>query len=180
MSTKWFSREDGYTERDLLQSGLDHLQSASALFQLAPHLGPWCLDSAGYLCQLGFELLFKAILLDAEGRFPGVHSLGDLASRVRSAGIELDFSPDQMDLLRVLSRFYELRYPNPKNAVSISTEHFDRIADLEDAVVSVLTDDLKRTLASLHSPDDEGLFRKGNRIAMIKPLGSHESEEESE
>jgi hypothetical protein len=56
MSTrKMFSRSDGYTEQDLLQSATDHLASARRLFEG----GPRCFDSAGYLSHLGIELILN-------------------------------------------------------------------------------------------------------------------------
>jgi hypothetical protein len=56
---KAFSAKDGYAQIDLVQFSRDHLFAAETLFNLDVRT----LDSAGYLAQLGIELLLKALLL---------------------------------------------------------------------------------------------------------------------
>jgi len=75
-SKRHFFTGDEYQVVDLLQAAIDHLASAKALFER----GPRCYDSAGYLAHLGFELIFKAVLLQTACRFPDTHSFSTLFS----------------------------------------------------------------------------------------------------
>ena len=165
MTTKWFSRDDGFTERDLLLFGFDHLASASLLFTKG---GPGQLDSAGYLCHLGFELILKAVLLSISNQFPDDHSLPNLVGRIEAAGWTLQLKPEQGNFLENLNQYYELRYPNRESPISIASTDLPDLLGLQDHIVSVMPDQLRVVFDSLNKPDEDGRFFKGGRVAMIK------------
>jgi len=106
---------DEYRVVDLLHAAIDHLGSAKVLFERDPR----CYDSAGYLAHLGFELIFKAMLLETACRFPATHSFSTLFSEMKSAGVGLAFDASQQSLLDKFEEFKELRYPILKGLPSI-------------------------------------------------------------
>ncbi len=112
---------DEYRVVDLLHAAIDHLGSAKLLFEHNPR----CYDSAGYLAHLGFELIFKAVLLQTACRFPKTHSFGTLLSEMKSAGVVLPFDASQQSLLDKFEEFKELRYPILKGLPSIEIGNQD-------------------------------------------------------
>src|SRR4030042_2595452 len=114
-----FTKKDGYTEKDLLHYAVDHLKSAKVLFEKHYDL----YDSAGYLSHLGIEMILKAMLLNREGEFPGVHKLGLLFRRLE----DISLTNEQERLIKKLDKFERLRYPNPRKAIEIGDEDWDRI-----------------------------------------------------
>jgi hypothetical protein len=62
---KTFTAAGGYTQLDLVQFSRDHLFAAQKLFNLDVRT----LDSAGYLAQLGIELLLKVLPLTRKRGF---------------------------------------------------------------------------------------------------------------
>ena len=164
MGKTWFSREDGFEELDLLQYGLDHLSAASVVLQEFP-MG---LDSAGYLCHLGFELILKAELLSESGRFPDDHNLENLARRVEEAGFQIELSESQQSLLNKLDQFYTLRYPNRSAPVSIATTDFQSLLELQDHLLDHLPTQCRAAIGNMPNADSEGRLKKGGRYIMFK------------
>jgi len=117
---KQYSAEDGFTVCDLLTGAFDHLSASKALFK-DEH--PEHLDSAGYLAQLGVELLLKALLLHRNATFPETHSLEVLLGLVAAEfpGAKMRKGEGMYrDIILSLDRFYELRYPIPNGSHAIS------------------------------------------------------------
>jgi HEPN domain-containing protein len=167
-TSKMFSRSDGYTERDLLQSATDHLASARRLFEG----GPRCFDSAGYLSHLGIELILKAFLLHRNGEFPDEHSLKALARRLAPL-----VEPLHDDTITLLDRFNELRYPLPpqkrvENYGEIGDEDWGGVHVLMMELLTLLPSDLRRAYDEIN--DNE----KSGRVLMQKPIGSYKSVKE--
>jgi HEPN domain-containing protein len=106
---KIFTRQDGFTELNLLQAASDHLESAKMLFDR--HFR--CFDSAGYLCHLGIELVLKAILLNICNEFPNEHYLSKLSGLNAKQCVKVNYERKHSDTIKMLDNFNELRYPNP-------------------------------------------------------------------
>ena len=66
--SKVFQETAGYSPEELLRYGIDHLASAGLLFRQEPK----CYDSAGYLSQLGLELILKSVIIFERGQLPTV------------------------------------------------------------------------------------------------------------
>lgn len=108
---KIFSRAD-YTESDLVQYSVDHLEAAEKLYELSGRFTWQYLHSAAFLSHLSIELLLKVCLLHLEGEFPAGHDLKQLFKRLHKKGIEL--SGQNKKWLNDLNNCNELRYPNPE------------------------------------------------------------------
>ena len=159
---RFFSVEDGFTVLDLVQSAVDHLLSARALFQWNPR----GLDSAGYLSHLALELLYKALLLEKTQAFPGEHSLLTLHSQLAETGLVVQLGEAGVAVLRDLDQFKELRYPKPDDPVSIGTEDWGRIATAANSLlVQVPKDVHQRLTAKANEP-----VVKGGRVLMRKKI----------
>jgi HEPN domain-containing protein len=153
---KIFTRQDGFSETELLHSAIDHLASAKVLFDKSPR----CYDSAGYLCHLGIELVLKAIILNKCDGFPDKHSLGELSKSIERQSVKLNYGTDQKDTISMLDGFYELRYPKPSNPIEIGDDDWERIKNLFDFLILMLPEEIKDELKEM------GHFKKGNRILM--------------
>lgn len=160
MANQIYCRNQGYEEKDLLQSGLDHLRSAKILFDK----NPLCYDSAGYLCHLGIELVLKACVLNHQGSFPGIHKLMDLYEISKAAGIQMN--PKQENDLKRLDQFYHLRYTSPKKPVSIGDEDWYSVWSVFDAIKNHLPSSLKSFINNYAKKSMP--LKKGGRILMIK------------
>jgi HEPN domain-containing protein len=119
---KKFTRQNGYSELELLHSATDHLGSARVLFDRSPR----CYDSAGYLCHLGIELVLKAIILNKCNEFPNEHSLVELSKSIERQSVKLNYGTDHKDTISMLEGFYELRYPKPSNPIEIGDDDWRR------------------------------------------------------
>jgi len=102
---KKFTRQNGFSETELLHWAIDHLASAKILFEANPR----CFDSAGYLSHLGIELILKAILLNGRNEFPNEHSLVELSNSIETYGAKFNYTNEHKETLEVLDGFNELR-----------------------------------------------------------------------
>jgi len=158
---KIYYRYEGYTEEELLKSGLDHLRSAKILFDK----NPLCYDSAGYLCHLGIELVLKACVLNHQDSFSGIHKLMDLYEILKAAGIKM--KPKQENDLKRLDQFYHLRYTSPKKPVSIGDEDWHSVWSVFKAIKNYLPSSLKSFINDYAKKSIP--LKKGGRILMVKP-----------
>jgi HEPN domain-containing protein len=154
-----FKRVEGYTERDLIHSALDHLGSAKALFTI----DPGCFDSAGYLSQLGLELLLKSLLLHRINEFPDSHSLQTLLKRAAAVGPDVTLDPTDRDTIDLLERFSTLRYPNPNAPVTIGDHQWEDINRLVTNIIKQMPSELQGYADNLDPSS------KGGRFLMAKP-----------
>jgi len=120
---KIFSGAD-YTESDLVQYSVDHLEAAGKLYELSSRFTWQYLHSAIFLSHLSIELLLKACLLHLEGEFPAEHDLKQLFKRLRKKGIEL--SGQKKKWLNYLNRCNDLRYPNPESELEVDPNQWEQ------------------------------------------------------
>jgi hypothetical protein len=155
-----YTAADGVSVADLLHFGLDHISAAQALLNgAARHF-----DSAGYVAHLGFELLLKAWHLHTCSEFSGIHGLEDLwngllgRSRIRS------LSDRDLETLRLLDSYAELRYPNLNSPVEVGSDDLPRIGALGKALFERMPKSLHAIVDGLH------WSTKGGRVLMERPM----------
>lgn len=75
------------------------------------------------ICGLALELAFKAIIVSHRKNVPSSHNLNELAVLA-----ELDYSEEDLELMRILSSFivWSGKYPIPKSSVEMEN-HYDLI-----------------------------------------------------
>ena len=152
-SMKTFRLQDGYSEQELLHSAVDQHHPADAGL---------CFDSAGYLSQLGIELVLKAFLLNKTGQFPDKHSLIYLSDSIEEQGLNLNYTTAHKEILTTLDEFYELRYPSASNSAEIGEDDWERIEALFEHLILLLPTSIQQDLRKIdHSC-------KGKRILMMK------------
>jgi HEPN domain-containing protein len=164
MAGRTFTKSEGFSSRDLLQYGRDHLRSAKVLFEK----NPACFDSAAYLSHLGIELLLKAALLDAAGSFPDKHDLLALFSAIRRVNPAFDLSKANRKALVVVDEVSTIRYPRAKRGISIGGTFWNRVRTVASAIVEALPANLAREVAELDR------YSKGGRVLMSRPKSDWE------
>jgi HEPN domain-containing protein len=155
-----FKIAEGYSSSDLAQFGWDHLHAARILFQTG---GIPCLDSAGYLAQLGLELLLKALLLEVNGGFPEEHSLKELWRMVQNEHPGLQLQQAHADVFPILDRYYQLRYPSPKTLPGISSGDWEIIKDIAEFIRAEFSPSLQEV------GDSQRSTKKGGRDIIRRP-----------
>jgi hypothetical protein len=155
---KRFTEADGYSVSDLIHFGVDHLESARILFGN----GANCLDSAGYLSHLGFELLLKAWHLHQFKSFENRHDLVGLYNPLRPFLDGKVFSAEQEGLLQKLDSYYELRYPRHYDPIETGTDDWASI----DGLLEIFWDQMPKELLSVLPKIV--LTKKGGRVLMEK------------
>jgi HEPN domain-containing protein len=158
---KHFTEADGYSVRDILHFGVDHLESARILFGQ----GANCLDSAGYLSHLGLELLLKAWHLHQFKSFENKHDLVGLYGCLKPYLDGTPFSTEQEDFLRQLDSYYELRYPRQHDPIETGTDDWVLIDKLLDTLWAQMPEELLSVLSEI-----VGLSEKGGRVLMKKKV----------
>jgi HEPN domain-containing protein len=155
-----YSQKDGLSPLELLRAGIDHLNASEALFKGSPsHY-----DSAGYLAQLGVELLLKSWLLFVAGEFEGVHQLASLHANLVSCRAANRLSPQDTETMRLLDGYSELRYPNLDQPIDVGTEQQAHNAKLIDTLWNQMPDALCEALQSVNP------LEKGGRVLMKKKI----------
>lgn len=166
MSPREYKQEERYEPSDLIQSGLDHMNAAEELFNSSPSF----FDSAGYLAHMGFELLLKAWLLESLGRFPGIHSLTNLVEQLKDEGINIDFSDDENDILKIVDSYEELRYPNPNHGIEVGNDDWERIDRLLDKIWEQMPETFDEYVEAID------LINKNGRVLMKKRKSNRNGE----
>lgn len=155
---KKYTKQDGFSEGELLRWATDHLASAKILFE-ANHR---CFDSAGYISHLGIELVLKAILLSHSNGFPNEHSLAKLSDLIVKNGVKLNYTRGHEEILKTLDGFYELRYPKPVNPIEVGDDDWSNIEALFEHLIFILPDEVQQNLRQMNHTE------KANRILMRK------------
>lgn len=155
---KRFTEADGYSVRDILHFGVDHLESARILFGQ----GANCLDSAGYLSHLGLELLLKAWHLHQFKSFENKHDLVGLYGCLKPCLDGKPFSVEQNGLLQKLDSYYELRYPRQHAPIETGTDDWLPIEELLDTLWDQMPKELSSVLFEIVPT------KKGGRVLMKK------------
>ena len=158
-----FTREDGYSEQDLIQYGIDHLRSAKILLKKQA----CCHDSAAYLCHLCLELLLKAFVLNLKDYFEDSHCLLGMYEELKKSG-RVSLDSDFEKWLSDLDAFFNCRYPCPKKPIYFSGD------DLENIIVPIAMALIEKLPEELRLHADK-IFKnpeypqKGNRTLIITP-----------
>lgn len=122
---KKFLREDGWDEAILFDFASRHLAAAEILFQIQdPKVYIQSIYSAGYLCHLGIELVFKGCWLHISNYFENEHDLLKLRDKV--SFLNLDDSQFEIYLSN-LQMFNDLRYPQDLTNMHIIEEKDDNV-----------------------------------------------------
>ena len=88
---KQFKKDEGWSEKILFQQAKGHLLVAEQIFLIQdPQMHVDTIHSAGYLCQLGIELILKSCWLHQDHYFEDIHSLKELVKKCNF--LELDSS----------------------------------------------------------------------------------------
>lgn len=161
MSTK-FTKEAGFTIEDMLHFGFDHVDTGLALLRSE---NPSCYDSAGYVINLGFELILKAWHLYEFGFFKDTHPLNNLTDKLKSHKCGFKLSRGEEETLKMVDSFYQLRYPRREDGpIEIGSDEVESIELLLDAIWQQFPDSLEAAYKSL-TPTS-----KGGRVLMKKKI----------
>jgi len=156
--------KDGLVPCDFLHSGLDHMAGAQLLFESgASHF-----DSAGYLAHIGVELLLKAWLLEVAGEFEGIHNLEALYDVLMKKHGATPLQEKQQAVLKMLDKFEQLRYPNPKQPTEIGDDDFPQIEALVEHILRAMPQSIPDALGKVEPG------RKGGRVLMQKKIDGSE------
>jgi len=155
-----YPQQDGLIPLELLRAGVDHLSASEALFKGSPsHY-----DSAGYLAQLGVELLLKSWLLFVAGEFEGVHQLASLHAHLVSCRAADRLSAQDAETMGLLDGYSELRYPNLDQPIEVGSEQQTRI----EALIDTLWDQMPAVLCEALQTVNP--LEKGGRVLMKKKI----------
>ena len=157
-----FMKSDGLLPVDLVHSAMDHLTAAELLFDAGPHL----YDSAGYLSQLGIELLLKGWLLEVVGFFDGTHSLKDLYNTLCTE-IADDLEEIDAAILGKLDNFADLRYPNRHSPVEIGDDDWEQISIEVGHICRAMPEEIVAELEKINA-SGQPKVTKGGRVLMQK------------
>lgn len=155
-----FTAADGVTPEDLVHSALDHINASEALAKASPSF----LDSAGYLAHMAVELVLKAWLLHSSGSFKGIHTTHALYRELNEKHGAPELDKAQSQLLDILDKYEELRYPNRKSPVEVGNEELEQSAGLVDFLCELLPDALQESVAKLDAT------AKGGRVLMRRKI----------
>ena len=156
-----FRIEDGYKSQDLLQYGIDHLACAKHFFSDGL---PRTYDSAGYIAHLGIELILKGLLLSVQGYFTDTHDLTSIYQCLAANQKKWLFAKRHEGTIKLLNRFYNLRYPRPGNVVEIGSDDWPLIESLFKTLIKKMN---KRQQEELNNID---YLSKGNRVLFYREV----------
>ena len=154
MSRK-LTKSAGYLESDMLHFGYDHIDTALGLIKNA---NPACYDSAGYLLQLGFELILKAWHLHEFGFFKDTHELSNLIAKLKQHKCKLEFTKEQEQTIKDINNFYNLRYPRRAEGttIEIGSDQIKEFEELLDLLWKMLPTELIDAYESLDRAKKDG------------------------
>lgn len=161
MSRK-FKKEDGYKEEDLLHFGFDHIDTGIELLKNGHH---GSFDSAGYLIQLGLELVLKSCHLHILGFFKDEHNLNTLINGLKENGCVFTFETKEKELINTVNDFYLLRYPRRvEGSIEIGSDQVDEIDSLLETIWNQLPDELIKLYEEIDRTKKDGrqLMEKEN------------------
>jgi HEPN domain-containing protein len=159
-----YSKADGLIAADLIHCGLDHMTAAGALFGSDPsHF-----DSAGYLAHIGVELLLKGWLLEAAGRFDGIHSVQKLFRQLQQDHGAPTMSERQEELLKMLDDYEALRYPNLNKPTEVGNDDWPEIEALVGTLCRSMPQSVQEALGKVVAG------RKAGRVLMRRPINGRD------
>lgn len=153
-----FLKSDGYTTKDLIHYGLDHIASSLKLFEFEPRT----YDSAGYLAHIGIELYLKALMLNDLEHFINEHKFSKLYVKKNMPYSFFEISKENKKIFNILDQFSELRYPKPAQIIEIGSEDAVSIKNLSEEIAGKFPEKLKKEYESIDHTE------KGGRVLMQK------------
>jgi len=123
--TRTFTTADGCTVLDLWKNSMLSISAAEVLFKNPMHI-----FAGGYLAHNAIELMLKAWLLAKDGKFQGIHKLGDLYTQLENQHGAQPLPKRIENILTKVENFGQLRYPNTNNPIEIGTDDWDDIEQL--------------------------------------------------
>jgi HEPN domain-containing protein len=158
-----FSTKDGYRVDDMLQFGLAHVSAACVLFNKSASY----YDSAGYLAQLGVELILKAWHLHSFGEFHDKHNLIALYDELIAKDASIKIGAKHVRFLKELDTFYLLRYPRRnEGAIEIGSDHLQPVEALVEAVLAMYAETAKQIIKRIDPT------KKGGRVLMKRKISA--------
>jgi hypothetical protein len=116
------------------------------------------------LAHISVELLLKAWLLHAAGKFAGTHHLHLLYDElVRKHGAPT-LTAQQSRVLTLLDGYEQLRYPNRNDPTDVGDEDSRAISDFDDAIWRSLPRSLIEDFESVNP------LEKGGRVLMKRKI----------
>ena len=115
---------------------------------------------------MGIELLLKSWLLEAAGKFSGIHRISDLWDVLMRSHGAPTLTESESKLLAKLDQFERLRYPNIKEPTEVGTDDWEII----NVFACKLRDLMPQSIEILKSTDN--LVRKSGRVLMKKRIKS--------
>lgn len=158
---KMFKATGGYDVASLLHYGFDNLAAAELLLRSNARY----FDSAGYLAQLGIELLLKAWHLHLYGQFENNHNLEELWRKLKETGPVPSMTQKELSLLKTIDSFYKLRYPNPSLPQEIGSDDLEGILRIEAKICTQMPKEMHRIIDKLNG------VNKGGRILAEREVG---------
>lgn len=170
------SSKDAAVQR-FLHHAQDHMLASRLL-----RSNPFLLDSAAYICNIAFELLFKALHLAEKDQYEGIHKIIQLHNTLSNKIV----SNADMRLLKVIDKYNLVRYPiddklqkmQPALKLGRSTFHVGEIGteELEKAdklFIKIWHKLHRRTnFKTIINNICKNPHQKGNRILLRKYRGS--------
>jgi len=122
---KVIRKTDGYEPSQFLKRAYDCFYDSETLFAFESKA------SIGYLQHLGVELIFKAWLLEIDGKFPTTHSLSKLLNLLKKVDPKLVALNKYQEEINDLDRCFELRYPPACYEYDQSVDLFSLLEKIE-------------------------------------------------
>jgi hypothetical protein len=111
-------------------------------------------------------MILKALLLNREGEFHGVHKLGFL---LRCLNKYISLSKEQQKIVKKLDKFEGLRYPHPKKTVGIGDKDWDEVHSFALFLFESFPEELKDEFRNIDRN------QKGGRILWQRPKNKIEN-----
>ena len=158
MSKKKVTSENNPPEK-VLQQALSHLDASEELFKK----GHAFLDSAGYLAQLGIELMLKSWCLYLHGVASDDHKLDVLVNSINRHSPELSINEDFTASLKEVSNFYNLRYADKSTVTEVGTEDLEKVNYIAEYIWDRMPEEIINAYQAIP------FHVRGHRVLMRKP-----------
>ena len=153
-------KESYHEPKELLHFAQDKLYAAYFLANEDPKF----YDAAGYLAQLGIELLLKCLICLKNDRIPYTHKFDKLHSEeYLDESYPLDENSGKINRI---DKFYGLRYPNFENPIEIGDEDFEMVKEIHGTLLE--------KIGEMMTEEDMRYekFKKGGRVLLKREKNS--------
>lgn len=157
-----YTAQQGYSIRDLIHFGYDHLNTGLSLLAVAP---PSTYDSAGFLIHLGIELLLKSYKLQRDSYFKDTHELIDLINDLR-----ILLNKNEIGLVEKIQKFHDLRYPKLPTNCPIGMSDINKIKKFAFDLIDKFPYECQRAFHGNFQMalSGENYLTKGGRTLLLK------------